>query len=121
MKKVLIADDEPNLRALVAATLAVGNYEIIEAVDGDDAWAALQRDRPEVALLDIQMPGRTGLDLVQSIRARPELADMRVILLTAKTRRSDISAGLVAGADTFLPKPFSPTELLHLVEQALAS
>jgi CheY-like chemotaxis protein len=115
---VLIADDEPSLRLLVSATIASDEYEVLEAVDGDEAWHLIQRHRPSVVLLDVQMPGRTGLELARAIRADPNLARMCVILLTSKAQQVDIQAGMAAGADRYLTKPFSPLELLRVVEQA---
>jgi CheY-like chemotaxis protein len=75
--------------------------------------------RPAVALLDVQMPGRSGLDLARAIRGQPQLSGTHVVLLTSKAQDADIKAGLAAGADRYLTKPFSPLELLTVVEQAL--
>ena len=119
MKTVLIADDEPSLRLLVSATIESDQYSVLEAADGDEAWKLIQQHRPAVALLDVQMPGRTGLELARSIKSDPALADTRVIMLTSKAQESDIAAGLAAGADLYLTKPFSPLELLTGVERAL--
>lgn len=119
MTTVLIADDESGLRRLVSATLASDEYEIVQASNGDDAWALIQAHRPEVAILDVQMPGRSGLELAQAIKADPALAGMRVIMLTAKAREADIRMGLGVGADVYLTKPFSPMQLISTVEQAL--
>ena len=119
MKTVLIADDEPNLRLLVAGTIGSDLYDVVEAADGDEAWAALEQHHPELALLDVQMPGRTGLELARAIRGHPELATMKIIMLTSKAQQADIEAGLAAGADLYLTKPFSPIELITAVEQAL--
>ena len=119
MKTVLIADDEASLRLLVSATLASDQYAIVEAADGDEAWALIQQHHPTVALLDVQMPGRTGLELAQAIKGEPTLASTQVILLTSKAQQADIAAGLAAGADLYLTKPFSPLELMTVVEQAL--
>ena len=121
MTTVLIADDEPSLRLLVSATIASDEYDVVEAMDGDEAWSLIRRHRPNVALLDVQMPGRTGLDLTRAIRKDPELAAMRVILLTSKAQHADVEAGLEAGADRYLTKPFSPLELLRVVEQAVGT
>jgi two-component system phosphate regulon response regulator PhoB len=118
---VLIADDEPSLRLLVSATIASDEYEVIEATDGDEAWRLIRHHRPSVVLLDVQMPGQTGLDLTRSIRRDPDLADTCVILLTSKAQQTDIHAGLEAGADRYLTKPFSPLELLRVVEQAIGA
>ena len=121
MTTVLIADDEPSLRLLVSATIVSDEYDVVEAVDGDEAWELLRRYRPTVALLDVQMPGRTGLDLTHAIRGDPELARTFVVLLTSKAQQADIQAGLAAGADRYLTKPFSPLELLTVVEQAVGT
>ena len=118
-KTVLIADDEPSLRLLVSATISSDEYEVVEAADGDEAWAAVQQHHPVLALLDVQMPGRTGLDLARAIKGDPELRDIRVILLTSKALEADVKEGLAAGADLYLTKPFSPLELLGVVEQTM--
>ena len=119
MQTVLIADDEPSLRLLVGATISSDEYALVEAADGDEAWEMIGRHRPPIVLLDVQMPGRSGLELVRAIRVDPELASTRVVLLTSKAREADVRAGLEAGADRYLTKPFSPLELLAVIEQAL--
>ena len=119
MKTVLIADDEPSMRMLVHATIESDDYKVIEAGDGDQAWALIQQYKPSLVLLDVQMPGRSGLEILRSIRTHPELAGIRVILLTAIDREADIEAGLMAGADFYLTKPFSPLDLITRVEEAL--
>ena len=119
MTTVLIADDEPSLRLLVSATIASDEFDVVEAVDGDDAWRLIRQCRPSVVLLDVQMPGRTGLELTRQIRSSPDLMQTRVILLTSKAQQADVQAGLAAGADRYLTKPFSPLELLRVVEQAV--
>ena len=119
MKTVVIADDEPSMRMLVHATIESDDYKVIEAGDGDQAWALIQQYKPSLVLLDVQMPGRSGLEILRSIRAHPDLAGIRVILLTAIDRESDIEAGLMAGADFYLTKPFSPLDLITRVEEAL--
>ena len=119
MKKVLIADDQPSLRLLVSATLASDEMNIIEAADGDEAWRLIEQHHPDLAVLDVQMPGRTGIELTEAIRGSEALAATRIILLTSKAQQPDIEAGLAAGADRYLTKPFSPIELLDEVERAL--
>jgi CheY-like chemotaxis protein len=119
MTTVLIADDEPSLRLLVNATIASDEYDVVEAMDGDEAWTLIRQHRPRVVLLDVQMPGRTGLDLTRAIRDDPDLSSTCVILLTSKAQQADVQAGLDAGADRYLTKPFSPLELLRVVEHAL--
>ena len=118
-KTVLVADDERSLRLLVNATIASDQYTVIEATDGDEAWRLLLEHQPAVALLDVQMPGRSGLDLARAIRREPELSGIHVVLLTSKAQDADIKEGLAAGVDRYLTKPFSPLELLTVVEEAL--
>lgn len=118
-KIVLIADDDSNLRLLVSVTIQSDAYTVLEAADGDEAWSAIQQHRPDLVLLDIQMPGRSGFDVLVAIRSDPRLAATRVILLTAKAQESDVEVGLSAGADLYLTKPFSPVDLLDHVAQAL--
>ncbi len=120
MKVVVVADDEPSLRLLVLATIDSVKRQVIEAADGDEAWTQIQQHRPALALLDVQMPGRTGLELTRLIKQDPALAGTQVILLTSKAQESDIAAGIAAGADHYLTKPFSPLELLTMVEGVLA-
>lgn len=116
---VVIADDEPSVRLLVQATVAEDNLRVIEAEDGDQAWALIQEWRPKVVLLDVRMPGRTGLEILSAIKTDSNLAETRVILLTASAAESDIAAGLAAGANAYLTKPFSPRELLARLDEAL--
>lgn len=121
MLKVLVADDQSSLRLLICATIESDDYEILEAADGDCAWSILQEQQPAVALLDVQMPGRSGLEVTKAIRAEPALAGTKVILLTSKAQQQEVQAGLEAGADAYLTKPFSPRELISTIERALHS
>jgi CheY-like chemotaxis protein len=117
---VLIADDEPSMRMLVHATIESDAYNVVEACDGNEAWALIQKLKPSVVLLDVQMPGLTGIEILGSIRSDPSLSSTRVIMLTAKALESDVKAGLAAGAHVYLTKPFSPLDLLTRLEEALA-
>jgi CheY-like chemotaxis protein len=116
MPTILIADDNASLRRLLLTTLDPGRYVCLEAPDGDVAWRALREHRPAVALLDVQMPGRTGVELTRASRSDPGLAATRVILLSARREPEDVATGLAAGADHYLTKPFSPLALLRLLE-----
>jgi CheY-like chemotaxis protein len=118
-KTVLIADDEPSMRLLVTATIASDRIAVLEAADGDEAWALIERHRPELVLLDVQMPGQTGIELTHRIRSDPSLFGTRIVILTSKAQATDVASGLAAGADLYLTKPFSPISLLAYVEQAL--
>jgi CheY-like chemotaxis protein len=119
LRTVVIADDEPSMRLLVHATIESDDYKVVEAGNGTEAWALIQQHRPSLVLLDVQMPGKSGLEVLQLVKADPSLAATRVILLTAKAQESDVETGLIAGADFYLTKPFSPLDLLTRVEEAL--
>lgn len=116
---MLVADDEPSVRLLVQATIEADGYNVVEASDGDEAWTLILEHRPSLVLLDVRMPGRTGLEILRAIKSDPSLVDTKVILLTASAQESDITAGLIAGADFYLTKPFSPRDLLSKVDEAL--
>ena len=115
MASILIADDSPPMRTLLRVTLRSGDYEIVEARDGDEALALLAVHRPTVAVLDVTMPGRSGLEVCSAVRADPALAAMRLVVISANGLESDARAALAAGADQFLAKPFSPRQLLDTV------
>ncbi len=107
------------MRLLVHATIESDEYMVVEAVNGEDAWAMIQKHKPSLVLLDVQMPGRSGLDVLRLVKSDPNLMGTRVILLTSKAQEGDVEAGLIAGADFYLTKPFSPLDLLTRVEEAL--
>ena len=119
LRTVLIADDESAMRLLVNTTIESESYRVIEAGDGDEAWALIKKHKPSLVLLDIQMPGRSGLEILASIKGDPTLSGVRVILMTARALEADKTAGMAAGADFYLTKPFSPLELLARVQEAL--
>lgn len=115
--RILIADDEPTIRRLLGATLAPAGYEVVEAADGEAAWAVLDAtDAPELAVLDWIMPGLDGPEVCRRVRARAAPVAPYLILLTAKDRVEDLVAGLEAGADDYIAKPFSPGELRARVQ-----
>jgi CheY-like chemotaxis protein len=118
MTTVLIADDEPNVRLLVTTLVASARYNVVEAADGEEALALLREHRPALAILDVRMPLRTGLEVTRAVKDDPALSGTYVILLTANAQATDVAAGKEAGADAYLTKPFSPLQLLAAVEQA---
>lgn len=115
---VLVCDDEKVLVDLIRASLD-GRYALVEAGDGDEALLRARDRCPDLILLDMMMPGRSGLDVLREVRRDPDLAQVPVIMLTARTQAADREAAEQAGADTFLAKPFSPTELVAVVAAAL--
>ncbi|MDX6541364.1 MAG: two-component system, OmpR family, phosphate regulon response regulator PhoB [Gaiellales bacterium] len=116
---VLVCDDEPVLRMLVRATLDQGNYTVVEACDGDEALARTRSEQPDLILLDMMMPGRSGSDVLRELRSNPLTAQTPVIMLTARAQASDREAMSLAGANHYLTKPFSPVGLASLVEEVL--
>ena len=120
MKRLLIADDEDGIRALVRMTLDGESLEILEAADGDEAVTLARDNLPDVILLDVMMPGRSGLDVCRTLKSDPATAAIPVVMLTAKAQTADREEGRAAGADDYLTKPFSPIELLHKIDDLLA-
>ena len=112
---VVVADDDADIRDLVTFKLGSAGYTVVPAAVGDEALQLINEHRPELAVLDVMMPGQSGLDVLRSIRADEALAGTRVILLTARARDVDVDAGFSTGADDYLTKPFSPRELVHRV------
>ena len=116
---VLLCDDEDVLRQLVRATLGHSHYAIVEAADGDESLELARAHRPDLIVLDMMMPGRSGLEVLRELRADAELARTPVIMLTARAREADREEAVAAGADRYLAKPFSPLELISVVEDLL--
>jgi two-component system chemotaxis response regulator CheY len=117
MPSVLIVDDDPSIRKLVATTLEdVAGFELVEAADGDEALERAAEKAPAIVLLDIDMPGIDGLEACRRLRAEPGTAEATVVMLTAAAGEDAERAAEEAGADLFLTKPFSPLELLRLVD-----
>ena len=108
---VLVCDNEPALRALVRASLEPVDCTVVEACDGAESYELAQSMRPDLILLDMMMPGRSGLEVLTELRAQPEFEDTPVLMLTARAQEADRNAAAGAGADRFLMKPFSPREL----------
>lgn len=120
MARVLVCDDERVLRALVRATLEREGHLVEEARDGDEALALALARPPDLIILDMMMPGRTGLEVLRELRRRDGVAGTTpVVLLTARAQAEDREAAAAAGADRYLPKPFSPLELARLAAEVL--
>jgi CheY-like chemotaxis protein len=118
-KVILIADDEPQLRLLVRTTLEDEDYEIYEAEDGQQALEMADQVKPDLFLLDNMMPIRDGISVCKELRSNPQFCDRPVIMLTAKSQQQDIAIGKAAGVNHYLTKPFSPLELMTLIEEIL--
>ncbi len=120
MARIVVADDDVDIRELVEFKLSTLGHEIVAVGDGAAAVEACQSLRPDLAVLDVMMPGTSGLDAIRLIRADPALVDLPVILLTARAQESDVETGFDSGADDYITKPFSPRELASRVEALLA-
>jgi DNA-binding response OmpR family regulator len=117
---VLIADDDDDIRALVAFRLERAGYEVVSARDGEEALRLAADHRPDLAVLDVMMPKLTGLEVTRQLRATPATSAIPVILLTARVQEVDVARGFEAGADDYIKKPFSPQELRSRVQAVLA-
>ena len=120
MARILVADDDVDIRELVEFKLSTMGHDIIAVGDGAAAVEACRAQKPDLAVLDVMMPGVSGLDAIREIRSDPALADLPVILLTARAQESDVETGFDSGADDYITKPFSPRELASRVEALLA-
>lgn len=116
MATVLIVDDEPNVVELVRVTLEDDRVHVIAAMSGTEALELVATGRPDLILLDVNLPDLSGFEVCRRVRREPHLAGSRIVMLTAAAQREDVRAGLAAGADEYLTKPFSPVRLLSLVE-----
>ena len=117
--RILVADDDRDILDLLAFKLGKAGYEVVAVADGVAALAAIEANLPRLAILDVMMPGLSGIDVLRKLRANEATKDLDVILLTARSRDSDIDAGFVTGASDYVIKPFSPRELLHRVNTLL--
>ena len=115
-KKILIADDEPNIIISLEFLLRREGYEVVVAQDGVEALAQVRAERPDMAILDVMMPHRNGFEVCQDLRQDPEFKDLRIMMLTAKGRDTEVSKGLALGADVYMTKPFSTKELIAKVK-----
>jgi two-component system alkaline phosphatase synthesis response regulator PhoP len=117
--KILIADDEPNILISLEYLMKREGHEVLLAHDGREALEAIRQHRPDVVLLDVMMPVKSGFDVCQEVRADDSLAQVRILMLTAKGRDTDVAKGLALGADGYMTKPFSTRELVTRVQALL--
>jgi DNA-binding response OmpR family regulator len=118
--KLLVADDEPNIVVSLEFLMKREGYEVSIARDGEQALDAIRRLRPDLVLLDVMMPLRSGLEVLQAVRADEAIAGTRILMLTAKGRETDIAKGLALGADGYVTKPFSTRALAERVRGMLS-
>ena len=117
--RIVVADDEADIRRLIVFTLKRRGYEILEANAGDEALELIRRELPDLAVLDVMMPGLTGPEVIQSLVADPATASIVTILLSAKGQATEIESGLRSGASAYLVKPFAPAQLASRIADLL--
>ena len=121
MKKILVVDDQPQVRELVAITFQIGDYQILFGENGQQALEIAETEHPDVILLDVVLYGSNldGLEVCRRLKQNPATRDIPVILLTGGGQKSDLEAGKAAGADDYFTKPFSPMALMKKIEAML--
>ena len=118
-KKILIADDEQNIVIFLEFLMKREGFEVLIANDGEEAVRRIRSDPPDLVLLDVMMPKKSGFEVCQEIKADPALAAVRILMLTAKGRDTEVAKGLALGADAYMTKPFSTKELVEKVRSML--
>jgi len=120
MAKILIADDERDIRELIGFTLRFASHEVITAKDGEEALRMAEQEKPDLVLLGVRMPKMTGYETCRQLKMDPELKNIPVVFISAKGQESEIQAGLNAGAVEYVLKPFAPNDLAARVNEILA-
>jgi DNA-binding response OmpR family regulator len=117
--KILVADDEPNIVISLEYLLKREGYTVVIARDGQEALESIARELPDLVLLDVMMPKKTGFEVCQEVRANDALQGVKILMLTAKGRDTDLAKGTALGADAYMTKPFSTRDLVLKVAQML--
>ena len=118
-KKILIVDDEPNIVISLEFLMKKEGFEVAIANDGEDALAKVDSFGPDLVLLDVMMPRKSGFEVCESLRADAARSALKIVMLTAKGRDTEVAKGLAIGADAYMTKPFSTKELLAMVKAML--
>lgn len=118
-RTILVVDDEPFICRSLTFVLRKDNYRVLEARNGEEALAVIREQRPDLVFLDVMMPKINGFQVTEQVRADPTLANVKIILLTAKGQESDREVGKSAGANDYMTKPFSPTKILDRAREIL--
>ena len=121
MRKVLVADDERNIRHILDFSLHAEGFTVLSALNGEDAFNLAAEERPDLIILDVMMPGRGGVETCRELKMDPRTRTIPVILLTARAAREDRETGLAAGADRYITKPFSPQKVVESVLELLGA
>jgi DNA-binding response OmpR family regulator len=118
-KKVLIVDDEPNIVMSLEFLMQQAGFEVAVAFDGVEALAKVAQVNPDLVLLDVMMPKKSGYEVCEALRAEPARSEIKIVMLSARGRDGEIAKGLALGADAYIVKPFSTKELLAQVNGLL--
>jgi len=118
-KKILIADDEPNIVAAIEFLLQQSGYQVQIASNGEEALRLVETGAPDLVLLDVMMPVRSGYEVCARIRERADLRHIKVVMLSAKGREAEVNKGLAMGADLYVTKPFSTRDLMAKIKGLL--
>lgn len=121
MAKILIADDERDIRDLVAFTLRFAGHEVVATINGEEALQVAQAELPDLILLDVRMPRLSGYDVCRQLKEIPSTSNIPVVFLSAKGQESEVNFGFQSGAIEYIIKPFSPDDLLSRVKEILAN
>ena len=119
--KILIVDDEPNIVISLEFLMKKEGFEVAVANDGEEALAKVASFNPDLMLLDVMMPKKSGFEVCEALRADPQRSGLQIVMLTAKGRDTEMAKGLAIGADAYVTKPFSTKELVEKVKSILAA
>ncbi|MGZ4119833.1 MAG: response regulator transcription factor [Actinomycetota bacterium] len=117
--RILVVDDQPDIRLMCRVNLQLEGYEVLEAADGDAGLEMVRSDKPDLILLDVMMPGLDGWQFMEALKADAATSSIPVVMLTARVQREDEIRGWLSGAADYLPKPFNPSTLTEVVRQTL--
>lgn len=118
-KRILLIEDEEDIAALIKLQAELSGYKLHVEVDGINGYRAIEREKPDLVILDIMLPGENGLDVCRKMKSSPELKNIPVIILSAKSEELDVVLGLELGADDYVPKPFSPKILFSRIKAVM--
>ena len=117
--KVLVVDDDKTIRFMVVHALTKGGHQVIEAENGEQGLQMAKAERPDLVLLDVMMPGLSGMDVCSQLKNDPDTKSIPIFMLTGKTQIQDIEEALAAGADNYISKPIDPNRLMRVIEVKL--
>jgi DNA-binding response OmpR family regulator len=120
-KKILVADDEPNIVAALEFLLQRNGFEVKVARNGEEALQLVESQLPDLVLLDVMMPVRSGYEVCRRIRERAEWSHIKIVMLSAKGRDAEVNKGMAVGADLYITKPFSTRDLVEKIKGLLRS